>query len=141
MSKRAEQFARQHHNHVFDLYQEGLGPVGYTVWSWEEMPEESRNVLILASQRFLNEIPEPPEFPAFADFQTELQAVLNRHNQEGHSNTPDFLLAEFITQCVTAFNKTVQARDGWYGVKLAPGEKVTPQVVARVSMDRGVLDG
>jgi hypothetical protein len=49
-------------------------------------------------------------------FQHDLEALLNRHNQENASNTPDFLLAAFLTDCLAAWNASTQARDVWYGL-------------------------
>lgn len=118
MSEQAKEFARQYHNHVHEVANGEGGPVNYTVWSWDEMTQEHRDLLTLAAERWLT---EPTTITAEQpDFQTELQAVLNRHSQEGHSNTPDFLLAQFITQCVEAFNTATKARDAWYGVQLSP---------------------
>ena len=57
-------------------------------------------------------------------FEEELQALLNKWSLEGYSNTPDFLLAKFITNCVSAFNEVTRARDRWYGIELVPGQNV-----------------
>ncbi len=48
-------------------------------------------------------------------FHRELEALLNRHSQENASNTPDFVLAEFLTGCLATFNTCVNQREGWYG--------------------------
>jgi hypothetical protein len=45
----------------------------------------------------------------------DLQHVINCNSAENGSNTPDFMLAEFLTGCLAAFNKTVAARETWYG--------------------------
>jgi hypothetical protein len=45
----------------------------------------------------------------------EIQTAINRNSAENGSNTPDFLLAEFLTDCLTAFDRGVNARDRWYG--------------------------
>lgn len=45
----------------------------------------------------------------------ELTALLNRHSAENDSDTPDFLLAEYLMNCLAAFNRAVGAREGWYG--------------------------
>lgn len=143
MSEKSEQFAKQYHGHVYNVYQEGLGQENYVVLTWEEMGEVQRNALILAAQRFLNEEDdEAPEPVAVApDFQGDLQSVLNRHCQEGFSNTPDFLLAEFIGKCIEAFNEATKARDSWYGVNLRPATS-PPASLVLDSCDHGkVADG
>jgi hypothetical protein len=48
-------------------------------------------------------------------FASELESLINRYSQENGSNTPDFILAEYLQGCLEAFNKTVEAREKWYG--------------------------
>jgi hypothetical protein len=48
-------------------------------------------------------------------FERELESLINRHSKENGSNTPDFLLAEFLSKCLDAFDSTVRQRTGWYG--------------------------
>jgi hypothetical protein len=43
-------------------------------------------------------------------FRNELQYVLNTYSKENESNTPDFLLADFVIDCLKAFNKAVNSR-------------------------------
>ena len=45
------------------------------------------------------------------EFQRELAALINRHSLENFSNTPDHVLAEYLTQCLVAYNISVSARD------------------------------
>lgn len=48
-------------------------------------------------------------------FQKELQHLINRHSQENASNTPDFILAQYLVSCLLALNLAVQQRETWYG--------------------------
>lgn len=48
-------------------------------------------------------------------FEKELAALINRYSLENKSNTPDFILARYMTDCLIAFNDTVMARAKWYG--------------------------
>jgi hypothetical protein len=50
--------------------------------------------------------------PAFRD---ELEKLINRHSMENGSSTPDFILADFLNQCLIAFDSAVQRREGFYG--------------------------
>lgn len=50
-------------------------------------------------------------------FRLELEQVINRNNVEIGSNTPDFILAEYLLQSIDAFDKAVKAREQWYGVE------------------------
>ncbi len=48
-------------------------------------------------------------------FQKELKELINRHSRENGSNTPDFILADYLTKCLEAFNFTSNWREEWYG--------------------------
>jgi len=41
--------------------------------------------------------------------------VLNRHSAENGSDTPDFILAEYLEKCLWAYDTTVTAREKWFG--------------------------
>lgn len=47
-------------------------------------------------------------------FRDELCSLINRHSKENGSNTPDFILAEYLTDCLHAFDKAVTRRTQWY---------------------------
>ena len=49
-------------------------------------------------------------------FKKGLTDLINRHSEENGSNTPDFLLADYLCTCLDTFNKTTTARNSWYGV-------------------------
>ena len=53
-------------------------------------------------------------------FDQELQSLINRHSKESASDTPDFILAMYISAALDAFNAAVKRRDEWYGVGLRP---------------------
>jgi hypothetical protein len=55
------------------------------------------------------------------EFQTELTKLLNRHSEENGSNTPDFILARYLTDCLEVWNSTVRQREDWYGHRHEPG--------------------
>ncbi len=48
--------------------------------------------------------------------------VINQHSGENGSNTPDFLLADYLVDCMEAFERVLHARADWYGKDLdSPG--------------------
>ena len=49
------------------------------------------------------------------DFKIELAELLNKHSKENGSDTPDYLLANYLIQCMDVFDKIVIDRDSWYG--------------------------
>jgi len=53
--------------------------------------------------------------PPVDEFRRGLVSLLNCHSKENASNTPDFILANFLIDCLEAFDNTVLAREAWYG--------------------------
>lgn len=47
-------------------------------------------------------------------FRDELEALINKYNMENRSDTPDFILARFLSRCLTAFDDAVNQRKLWY---------------------------
>lgn len=45
-------------------------------------------------------------------FQKELTSLINRYSRENKSNTPDFLLAEYMNECLLIFERIIAKRDG-----------------------------
>lgn len=59
------------------------------------------------------------------NFRSELERLLNRQSMENGSNTPDFILAEYLHACLDAFDAAVKHREQWYGRNASaaiPGE-------------------
>ena len=52
------------------------------------------------------------------EFEKALAQLINRYCKENESNTPDFILAEYLSFCLSAFDSTVCAREKWYGRKV-----------------------
>ena len=53
-------------------------------------------------------------------FLDELTSLINRHSMEGVSNTPDYILAQYIEGCLHAYEQAVQHREKWHGRKSRP---------------------
>ena len=51
---------------------------------------------------------------------SEIELAINRASAENESNTPDFILSEYLTDCLTAFDKASNSREKWYGVEHKP---------------------
>ena len=47
----------------------------------------------------------------------KIEEAINTHCLEEYSDTPDFILAEYLRRCLDNFNETMQVRDKWYGAK------------------------
>ena len=48
------------------------------------------------------------------DLEKQLAQLLNRFSQENASNTPDFILAQYMLDCLKAFEVAARARDAWH---------------------------
>lgn len=55
-------------------------------------------------------------------FKEELRSLINRHSLENTSNTPDFILADYMHACLEAFELASNAREQWFGKSLKIGE-------------------
>jgi len=56
------------------------------------------------------------------EFRQELESLLNIHCQENFSNTPDWILAKYLLNCLINFNEATRSRDDYYEVTLSPGD-------------------
>jgi len=49
------------------------------------------------------------------EFRKEIENTINKFCMENESNTPDFILAEYLMDCLEAFDKATEKRTKWYG--------------------------
>jgi hypothetical protein len=49
------------------------------------------------------------------NFRADLAAVINKHSRENGSSTPDFILADYLADCLRIWDQAVSARDRWHG--------------------------
>jgi hypothetical protein len=57
------------------------------------------------------------------DVEEEIRAVLNRYSRENASNTPDFILAQYLIDALNAWNKATKEREIWYGREAAESDE------------------
>ena len=57
------------------------------------------------------------------EFRKELEILINKHSKENGSNTPDFILSEYLVGCLNNFDKTIKQRDEWFGFDRAEKEE------------------
>lgn len=55
------------------------------------------------------------------DLTKRLEQILNEYSRENKSNTPDFILAQFMMGCLRSFEAAANERDKWYS--FTPWEK------------------
>lgn len=49
------------------------------------------------------------------ELRNEISTALNRASAENASGTPDFILADYLLDCLTAFDKVIERRATWRG--------------------------
>lgn len=52
-----------------------------------------------------------------SEFRRELKDLINKHSIENGSDTPDFILAEYLSDCLGAFERAVSKMDNRYKTK------------------------
>jgi hypothetical protein len=55
-----------------------------------------------------------------SNFRQELESLINGHSMENGSDTPDFLLAEYLSRSLELFDVIVERREQWYGRSTCP---------------------
>lgn len=60
-----------------------------------------------------------------SDLEREIQQAINRACRENASNTPDFILAEYLMACLEAYERASRTRETWFGRFLTPAGPVT----------------
>ena len=45
----------------------------------------------------------------------DIEEAINKHCGENGSDTPDFILAEYLVACLDAFDTATEQREKWYG--------------------------
>jgi len=48
------------------------------------------------------------------NFMDELRTLINKYSKENSSDTPDYILAEYLNDCLAAWDKAIGARRNWY---------------------------
>ena len=59
-------------------------------------------------------------------FEIALRDAINHHSKENGSNTPDFILAQYLAGCLAVYDTAVQQRETWYGRDARPGAPISP---------------
>lgn len=66
---------------------------------------------------------DPTQHERDSAFTRELEAVINKHCRENGSDTPDFILAAYMDDCLTAFNRATNWRTKWYSPEGVPANE------------------
>ena len=50
-------------------------------------------------------------------FEEELSALINKYSRENNSDTPDFILANYMRECLQSFDRAVNRRRDWHSTE------------------------
>lgn len=57
-----------------------------------------------------------------SELEKKIEKAINSVSAENASNTPDYILAQYLMACLAAFNTATQQRETWYGRDARPGD-------------------
>ncbi|MFA5135357.1 MAG: hypothetical protein WC505_06265 [Patescibacteria group bacterium] len=86
------------------------------------------------------------------DLRKSISDAINRCSAENGSDTPDFILAQYLVGCLQAFDAAVKERERWYGREKRSGGSgevpvnlpsvvVTHRCCLEADIDEGVMVG
>jgi len=58
----------------------------------------------------------------------DIEQAINRNSAENGSDTPDFILARFLTDALDAFDRATQSRNAWYAKSEPQADAPKPPV-------------
>lgn len=85
--------------------------------------------------------PPPSEFDPYEgieynqtkDLRSRIEYAINCESAEKGSETPDWILAEYLIDCLAAYDKAVQAREKWYDreiiIRATPAPETTSEII------------
>ena len=88
-------------------------------WFMDEHEADNRTIANLGKR--LEEATKRVEDAERDEFRNDLEGVINRHSMENGSNTPDFMLADYLIKCLHDLDKVINNRASWYGRFDRPG--------------------
>ena len=76
----------------------------YNGYGFDEVPDKGEDEVKLVGEKRLEA------------FRNDLETLINTHSlEEIGGDTPDFILADYLTECLINFGNTVKTRTKWYG--------------------------
>jgi hypothetical protein len=76
--------------------------------------------------------------PNRRNFDDELCCLLNKYSKEKGSNTPDFILVEYLNNCLESWRIAIKAREEWYTDY--EREKMAPLVIEVEKKSRQIIE-
>lgn len=102
--EQAKQMEKQQIIDAFELWRTGSGEQYYN----ETYGSKGSNERIVDTNKTIN---SQSEISDELSFNKKLEKLINIHSMENESNTPDFILAKFMSECLQSFNNAVKHRE------------------------------
>lgn len=67
-----------------------------------------------------------PADDSVSQFQHDLEKLINHHSMENGSDTPDFMLASYLMDCLHAYEHLTAAREAWHGRRVPIRKSAVP---------------
>lgn len=64
---------------------------------------------------------EPQKKPLLEE---ALRDIINSYSIENRSDTPDYILAQYLSNCLANYESCVKSRDKWFGVDMWADDKI-----------------
>lgn len=74
-----------------------------------------------------NPLPKSEEYVR-PTFEKALESLINQYSKENDNDTPDFILANYMNDCLNAYTKAVLHRDTWFAVDMWTDDKRSKRV-------------
>lgn len=62
------------------------------------------------------------------DFRKKIENLINIYSLENGSDTPDFILAQYLVDCLKSFDKALQSREDWYCKGIGVKQELTKEL-------------
>lgn len=82
-------------------------------------PDEVINQCNELAEKMYEDNPLPMDTAPYIkpSFGKAVESLINSYSKENDSNTPDFILSNYLLNCLNIFSYTTKRRDNWYGGK------------------------
>jgi hypothetical protein len=67
------------------------------------------------------------------EFRENLERIINECSLESGSDTPDFILADYLEKCLRIFDETLCRREAWYGRQVSGDSENAQMPIAATS--------
>lgn len=57
------------------------------------------------------------DFHKLEEFRKELASLINKYSLENYSNSPDFILAQYMTECLLQYGLAKRLTENWMNKK------------------------